>query len=107
MSIIKELKIVRIRLPQEEDKSWGNLRALVDVELPDKGLRINGFRVIQQDSQKAWVGAPTSTYITRDEKRVYIPLIRFLDKLEFYKLQQEILSAYERKIKEEGMLNEE
>lgn len=102
--ISEKIKVIKIRLPQDGD-SWGNLKALVDIELIDKGLKLHGFRVVQQDGQKAWVGSPTTTYLTKNGERVYLPLVRFLNEQEFYELQKQILSAYER-IKGGNMLNE-
>lgn len=101
MNMINEkIRIIRIRLPQP-DENWGSLRALVDVEFPDWGLEIYRFRVVQQENQRAWVSAPTEAYTRKNGEQGYAQIVKFLDPKAFKILQEQILSAYNLKIKEQ------
>ena len=76
----------------------GTLKAFADVTIPSPvgELTIRGFRVIQKDGEKAWVGFPTNSY-TKDGKTVHSQILETSRRLKD-KLVEQILSEYKHKV---------
>ena len=74
----------------------GSLRAFATVAVA--GMRIHGVRIIQQDSQNAWVALPQTEIPpkTPTEKKKYFPVVEVLDPTLKDEIQGAVLEAYRR-----------
>ena len=74
----------------------GQLKAFADVTLttPIGEITLRGFRVVQKDTQPAWVALPASSYM-KDGKTVNSPLLEVTHNLK-RQLTDAVLAEYHK-----------
>ena len=58
----------------------GAIKATFDLRLNDD-ITIGGFKIIQQNDQDPWVGAPSRDYVDKQGKRAFSPIVILSKKL--------------------------
>ena len=72
----------------------GNVKAFVDISIGGK-LTISGYRVIQQQGQRAYVAAPQQEYTDRAGQKRYYPVVIWHEARIKDAIQKVILDAWQ------------
>jgi len=83
----------QIEVVSTKPMTKGSLKMFATVRLG--GITVHGFRVIQQEGQRAWVAPPQTEVAQTDGKKKYFPIVELADNIKEV-VSKLILEEYEK-----------